>query len=137
MNVATLTYPSVLSAVFALLFVTTFMTLLAVRRRIHRQDGDLRRLLELLASRAETPLPAAGEDIGRVTDAIEVLATRVEALNVQQTAGRRAGGPGALDDAAAMARAGNTAQEIATRCGIAVGEAELLVRVQQADPHAD
>lgn len=136
MSIEMMTYPRVLLLVFATLFVVTFLTLLTVRRRLTAQDGELRRLMSLIAVRevndgSEPELPGAIESLG---ETLARLSQRVEAIGRQQATVVR---NGSLDEAAAMARAGNSATEIASRAGISVGEAELLLRVQAAGNEKD
>jgi hypothetical protein len=108
----------------------TFTTLLTVRRRLNSQDGELRRLMSLVARHDEPPATAAAPDqIEGMAMALDQLAARLDALGMQQaTVARR----GNIDEAAAMARAGGEATDIAARAGISVGEAELLLRVHAA-----
>ena len=129
MSIELLTYPKVLAIVFAALFVATFLTLLTVRQRLSMQDGEMRRLMTLIAAHDEgEPIDSHNSDeVESVTEALTRLSSRIDAIGLQQASAARSPG---LDEAAAMARAGGSAQEIANRAGISVGEAELLLRVQ-------
>ncbi|MEO0364481.1 MAG: DUF2802 domain-containing protein [Pseudomonadota bacterium] len=128
MSFELMTYPKVLAVVFAALFVATFLTLLTVRQRLSMQDGEMRRLMTLIASHDdESTEPQEREETESLTEALTRLSSRIDAIGLQQASAARSPG---LDEAAAMARAGGSANEIANRAGISVGEAELLLRVQ-------
>ena len=129
MPVETLTYPAALAVVFALMFVTTFSTLLGVRRRLHEQDGNLRRLAELVASRTDGPAEVAGTGLGRLEQELDGVNTRLQELLSAQLEQCKISSPRSLTDATGCAREGLPAEEIAARCGISTGEAELLVRL--------
>ncbi|MEO1327974.1 MAG: DUF2802 domain-containing protein [Pseudomonadota bacterium] len=137
MTVEMLTYPKMLLLVFATLFVVTFLTLLTVRRRLSVQHGEMKRLMTLIATQdpVETDDSETGDPIESVTEALTRLSARLDALGMQQQASVVRGG--SLDDGAAMARSGASAAEIATRAGISVGEAELLLRVHGSSPTPD
>ncbi|MEL7024042.1 MAG: DUF2802 domain-containing protein [Pseudomonadota bacterium] len=128
MSFELMTYPKVLAVVFAALFVATFLTLLTVRQRLSMQDGEMRRLMTLIASHDDESIePQEREETESLTEALTRLSSRIDAIGLQQASAARSPG---LDEAAAMARAGGSANEIANRAGISVGEAELLLRVQ-------
>ena len=128
MSFELMTYPKLLAVVFAALFVATFLTLLTVRQRLSMQDGEMRRLMTLIASHDDESIePQEREETESLTEALTRLSSRIDAIGLQQASAARSPG---LDEAAAMARAGGSANEIANRAGISVGEAELLLRVQ-------
>ena len=89
----------------------------------------MKRLMTLIATQdpVETDTAEPGDPIESVTEALTRLSARLDALGMQQQASLIRGG--SLDAGAAMARSGASAEEIATRAGISVGEAQLLLRV--------
>lgn len=129
MVIETLTYPAALSVAFALMFLVTFSTLLGVRRRLHEQDGNLKRLAELVAER-ETVQPAADAGgLARLEGELDSMNSRLGELVRAQLEQYKISGARPLTDATRSAREGLAPEDIAAHCGISTGEAELLVRL--------
>ncbi|MEL6951451.1 MAG: DUF2802 domain-containing protein [Pseudomonadota bacterium] len=129
MTVATLTYPGALAVVFAFMFIVTFTTLLGVRRRLHQQDGNLRRLAELVASRGDVSTELAAPGLVRVEQELDSVNARLQELVHAQLEQCKISSPRSLTDATGCAREGLPVEEISRRCGLSTGEAELLVRL--------
>ncbi|MEM7611563.1 MAG: DUF2802 domain-containing protein [Pseudomonadota bacterium] len=130
MDLATLTYPSTLAIVFALLFLCTLWTLLGVRRRLATQDQDIKRLSELIVFRDEDALHGRTvSELGALRDRLDVLTTDLRGVADTQLELKRAPGAGSLQDATLLARQGLSPDELSSRAGVSLGEAELLVRL--------
>lgn len=129
MTIQTLTYPAALSVAFALMFLVTFATLLGVRRRLHEQDGNLKRLADLVVAR-ETAEPA-GDTAGlaRLEGELDSMNARLAELVRAQLGQYKISGSRSLTEATRSAREGIAPEDIAAHCGISTGEAELLVRL--------
>ena len=129
MVIETLTYPAALSVAFALMFLITFSTLLGVRRRLHEQDGNLKRLAELVADReAAAPAGDAG-GLARLEGELDNMNSRLAELVRAQLGQHKISGARSLTEATRSAREGLAPEDIAAHCGISTGEAELLVRL--------
>ena len=129
LSIGTLTYPGALAVAFALMFLTTFSTLLGVRRRLREQDGNLRRLAELVIERDHGPVPRDEADLSRLEGELDNVNARLRELIRGQLEQCKISGSRSLTEATACAREGLPADEIAARCGISKGEAELLARL--------
>ena len=136
MDYAILTYPSVLAAVFALMFFVTFATLLTVRRRLTVQDGNLGRLTELVEARElELAQRRTDAELAALHDEVSTVSRRLRDMAQTQLEQSRIPGSGTLNDATVLARQGLGADNIQARCGISLGEAELLVRLHGPQAH--
>jgi C4-dicarboxylate-specific signal transduction histidine kinase len=134
MNIVSAIYTASLAVAFATLFVVTLLSLLAVRRRLFEQSGELASLaesLQQLREQRDTGTAAAARQLGQQ---LARLDGRIAALAEAQSDLRRLPGGSAYDDATELARRGLDAGELIARCGIPAGEAELLVRLQRATP---
>ena len=129
MVIDTLTYPAALSVAFALMFLATFSTLLGVRRRLHEQDGNLKRLAELVAEREAAPAAGDAGGLARVEGELDSMNSRLAELVRAQLEQYKISGARSLTDATRSAREGLAPEDIAAHCGISTGEAELLVRL--------
>ena len=136
MNIVPALYTATLAVAFATLFVVTLLTLLAVRRRLAQQSDalaalaeSLRQLLERRDAAGAATAHRLGQQLG---EQLARLDGRVAALAEAQADLRRLPGGTAYDDATELARRGLDAGELIARCGIPAGEAELLVRLQEA-----
>ncbi len=129
MVIDTLTYPAALSLAFALMFLVTFSTLLGVRRRLHEQDGNLKRLAELVAEREAVAPAGDGGGLARLEGELDNMNSRLGELVRAQRDQYKISGVRSLTDATRSAREGIAPEDIAAHCGISTGEAELLVRL--------
>ncbi len=129
MVIETLTYPAALSVAFALMFLVTFSTLLGVRRRLHEQDGNLKRLAELVADREATAPANDAGGLARLEGELDSMNSRLAELVRAQLEQHKISGVRSLTDATRSAREGLAPEDIAAHCGISTGEAELLVRL--------
>ena len=129
MNLATLTYPGALAVAFALMFVATFLTLLGVRRRLREQDGALRRLADLVAARDGIAPVAEAPGLVRLAGELDGVQRQLGKLASAQLDQYKISGSRSLTEATRSAEEGLPPEEIAARCGISTGEAELLVRL--------
>lgn len=136
MDYAILTYPSVLAGVFALMFFITFATLLTVRRRLSEQHGHLDRLAQLVEARElENAQRRTDAGLAALHDEVSTVSRRLRDMAQTQLEQTRIPGSGTLNDATVLARQGIGADNIMTRCGISLGEAELLVRLHGPQAH--
>lgn len=137
MALATLTQPGVLAVVFALLFVTTFQTLLSVRRRLAEQVGQAHRLAELVDELRREPTPddhasapdRGVADLARLEAELDGVNRQLEQLLQASLNQHKISGARSLTEAVGGARSGQAADDIARACGLSIGEAELLVRL--------
>ena len=129
MTIGMLTYPAALSVAFALMFLATFSTLLGVRRRLHEQDGNLKRLAELVVARETTEPAGDAGGLARLEGELDSMNARLAELVRAQLEQYKISGARSLTDATRSAREGLAPEDIAAHCGISTGEAELLVRL--------
>ena len=129
MALETLTYPGALAVAFALMFVATFSTLLGVRRRLREQDGNLRRLAEIVSERQAAVPADEPAGLARLAHEIDGVSEQLRELLRAQLEQCKISGSRSLTEATGCARDGLAPAEIAARCGISTGEAELLVRL--------
>lgn len=122
-------YPATLAIAFAVLFVTTLFALLGLRRRLYTVQDSLERLATLYEQRA------GGDDKNQQVSAralekrLSAIATSVDKMTRSQLDSKRLPGAESLVDATALAKRGHRAEELCARCGISLGEAQLLVRL--------
>lgn len=127
-------YVATLATAFAALFVVTLLSLRECRRSLAEHAGALtavRASLALVVERGDDDVETGVRELGRQLASID---RRVSAVAQAQSELRRQPDGGTYDDAAELARRGLDAGELISRCGIPAGEAELLVRLQQARP---
>lgn len=129
MSIETLTYPAALSVAFALMFLVTFSTLLGVRRRLREQDGNLKRLAELVTAREAAAPAGDASGLARLEGELDNMNARLGELVRAQLGQYKISGSRSLTDATRSAREGLAPEDIAAHCGISTGEAELLVRL--------
>ncbi|MEL7296435.1 MAG: DUF2802 domain-containing protein [Pseudomonadota bacterium] len=127
-------YPALLATVFALLFVATFLTLLGVRRQMAVQDGVLMRMSDLLketdARLRDTQADAEQPDDTLVRE-LGALRDQLRRVSQERSAPWALPTTPAFAEATTLARQGADAEQIASHCALAKGEAELLVRMQR------
>lgn len=129
MTIQTLTYPAALSVAFALMFLVTFATLLGVRRRLHEQDGNLKRLADLVVAREAAEPAGDTAGLARLEGELDSMNARLAELVRAQLGQYKISGSRSLTEATRSAREGIAPEDIAAHCGISTGEAELLVRL--------
>lgn len=135
MNIGSVLYSQILAVVFAVLFVCTFFTLLSVRRHLQSQDGLLQRLSNRVIDgqqpRSVNLPPAVSAVDPDVTSQLAHLKAEIDHVSQSQLDVRRVPGSPKLDEAAAMARQGIPASDIAQHFSLPKGEAELLVKLHR------
>ncbi|MEM7764325.1 MAG: DUF2802 domain-containing protein [Pseudomonadota bacterium] len=127
-------YPALLAVVFAVLFVSTFITLLGVRRQITVQDGLLLRMSDLLKetdARLRDVQASTDQADDSVVKELGALCDQLQRVSHERNAPRALPVTPAFAEATTLARQGADAEQIVSHCQMAKGEAELLVRLHR------
>lgn len=126
-------YTQSLAVAFALLFISTFFTLMGLRRKLAEREATLQRMFDLMLTQDGELGPAAQKQtLEPLAEGIAKVHSTLAAMNESHRHLRSVSPSVALDDAVALARQGRTAEDIAARSALGLSEAQLLVRLHGA-----